>query len=325
VQLIGLIKLNGKEVVMATKYNTLRDLVRDWSNRDSQVLSDSIIESSLKYSAEEAYRKVKVPELEYTKYYVVTNDGVLPSTTGSDYPNVTAATLNDGSTSTKVVSIPVPSDLISFIMLRSTGKADYDISGNIKVTTSGKPILKDEQTSVVFNEKVDIRTFHDLNADKTSNVFWSRQGDTLVVSGNVKEDDVIEIQYYRKLSPLNFKLDLPDGLTLVQAEADTDSYEVITQTEYDALASNESATYTLISGSYVRSTKEKHNWLRDDNERVLLFGALHRVFDYLQEEDQSGKYFQRFMLAINELNEEETRRKASGGNVKINYTDFGFL
>lgn len=310
---------------MATKYNTLRDLVRDWSNRDSQVLSESIIESSLKYSSEEAYRRLKVPELEATRYYLITDDGVLPDLTGSNYPNIEAGTLNDNGHGSKVASLPVPSDLISFIMIRSVGKPEYDESNNLTLTTSGNPILEQGSSSLVFNEKVDIRTFHDLNSDKTSSVFWSRQSDNILVSGAIKEGEIVEVHYYKKLSPLNFKLDLPYNLTLSQAQSDPTNYEVITSTEYNSLTSYEANTYTPIEGSYVRSTSEKPNWLRDENERVLLFGALHRVFDYLQEEDQSNKYLQRFILAINELNEEEVRRKSSGGNVKINYTDYGFL
>lgn len=310
---------------MATKYNTLRDLVRDWSNRDSQVLSESIIESSLKYSADEAYRKLKVPELEGTKYYLVTPDGNLPNLTGSSYPNITAATLDDSNDYAKVVSFPIPEDLVSFIVIRTVGKADYDTSGNLLLNLSGTPRVKNANSGLVFNEKVDIRTFHDLNADKTTSVFWSRQGNNILVSGAIKEDDIVELHYYKKLSPLNFKLDLPYDLTLTTALTDTDNYTVLSASEYAALSYEEAATYTYLDTYYVRSNTEKPNWLMDENERVLLFGALHRVFDYLQEDDQSAKYLQRFTLAINELNQEEVRRKSSGGNVKINFTDNALL
>ena len=310
---------------MATKYNTLRDLVRDWSNRDSQVLSESIIESSLKYSADEAYRKLKVPELEGTKYYLVTPDGNLPNLTGSSYPNITAATLDDSNDYAKVVSFPIPEDLVSFIVIRTVGKADYDTSGNLLLNLSGTPRVKNANSGLVFNEKVDIRTFHDLNADKTTSVFWSRQGNNILVSGAIKEDDIVELHYYKKLSPLNFKLDLPYDLTLTTALTDTENYTVLSASEYAALSYEEAATYTYLDTYYVRSNTEKPNWLMDENERVLLFGALHRVFDYLQEDDQSAKYLQRFTLAINELNQEEVRRKSSGGNVKINFTDNALL
>ena len=44
------------------------------------------------------------------------------------------------------------------------------------------------------------------------------------------------------------------------------------------------------------------NWLREENERVVLFGALQEAFTYLQEEDQAAKYLQLFFQEIEELN-----------------------
>ena len=42
------------------------------------------------------------------------------------------------------------------------------------------------------------------------------------------------------------------------------------------------------------------NWLREQNERVVLFGALAEVFAYLQEDDQAQKYAQIFFQEIQE-------------------------
>ena len=67
------------------------------------------------------------------------------------------------------------------------------------------------------------------------------------------------------------------------------------------------------------------NWLRDENDKVLLFGGLMHVFEYLDEQAQQQKYAELFARSIEELNKEEKVRKASGGNVQINYDGNGLL
>ena len=67
------------------------------------------------------------------------------------------------------------------------------------------------------------------------------------------------------------------------------------------------------------------NWLREQNERVVLFGALAEVFAYLQEDDQAQKYAQIFFQEIQELNDEDRMRKASGGNIQQNFNGRGLI
>ena len=70
---------------------------------------------------------------------------------------------------------------------------------------------------------------------------------------------------------------------------------------------------------------ETPNWLRDQNERVVLFGALAEVFAYLQEDDQAQKYAQIFFQEIQELNDEDRMRNASGGNIQQNFNGRGLI
>ena len=67
------------------------------------------------------------------------------------------------------------------------------------------------------------------------------------------------------------------------------------------------------------------NWLRDENERILLMGALAEVFFYLQEDDQAQKYSALFQQEIQELNNEDVMRNASGGNVQVNFNGRGLI
>ena len=50
-------------------YAELTTLVRNWCNRDEEVVSDSIIQDSLRYAADKAYRKLRVPPLENVAEY----------------------------------------------------------------------------------------------------------------------------------------------------------------------------------------------------------------------------------------------------------------
>ena len=54
---------------MARTYTQFVDLVRNWSNKDSAVLSDNIIKDCLRYAADKAYRKLRVIALENTISY----------------------------------------------------------------------------------------------------------------------------------------------------------------------------------------------------------------------------------------------------------------
>ena len=67
------------------------------------------------------------------------------------------------------------------------------------------------------------------------------------------------------------------------------------------------------------------NWLRDQNERVLLMGALAELFAYVQEDDQAQKYLQVFKSEIAELNDEDAKRNASGGNLQVNFNGRGLI
>ena len=67
------------------------------------------------------------------------------------------------------------------------------------------------------------------------------------------------------------------------------------------------------------------NWLRDQNERVILMGALAEIFSFTQEDDQAQKYLSLFMSEIKELNDEDATRNASGGNLQVNFNGRGLI
>ncbi len=293
---------------MALTYTELVALVRSWCNRDEEVVSDAIIQDALKYAADKAYRTLRVPPLENVAIYE--SSLLVPATTGTT-----------GSQSSKT-EIQLPYDLTEFIQI--------------------KELDADGLTIRVFNEKLDIRTFNDNTAEKyAGNNYWARERNVLYLtpgfgySNQGGNASTIELYYYRRLPALNATyavtvLNYNVGFLTVSSEgtpgaaqlwfnSNTGTTAYATQAEATAA----SAGGTVTSVYYVGNTTP--NWLRDENQRVLLFGALSEVFAYVQEDDQAAKYAAMFRQEITELNDEDAKRNASGGNLQINFNGRGLI
>ena len=287
-------------------YANFTALVRDWSNKDSSVLSDTRIQDCLRYAADKCYRNLRVAALENTITY---NSTALTAatTTGTNYlPSQTDVTL--------------PSDLIEFIQIR-----EIDVNG---------------RTCRVFNEKTDLRTFNDWSALKTSYIgYFSRQGNTLLLApgfgqaNSLSTADKIELHYYRRLPALNAVYDVtPANYAanfLTQDNTAAVSLFFVNGDTNTAYATQSEATAADTGSAGTNNAKykgnEAANWLRDENERVLLMGALSEVFYYLQDDDQGVKYKKLFDQEVFELNDEDTKRNAAGGNVQVNFNGRGLI
>ena len=70
---------------------------------------------------------------------------------------------------------------------------------------------------------------------------------------------------------------------------------------------------------------EIQHWLRDENERIVLFGALAEAFAYLQEDDMHQKYKSMFVEQIELINREEKMRVARGGNISVSFNGGGLI
>ena len=223
-----------------------------------------------------------------------------------------------------MTEIQLPYDLVEFIQIR-----ELDAGG---------------LTTRVFNEKVDIRTLNDANAEKYTNYnYWARQQNVLFLvpgfgngsTGNTA--DSIELYYYRRLPALNAVysvtvLNYNAGfLTTTGAGSGvTNSKQLYfnsntgtTAYATSAAAQAASAGGTVTNAYYIGIATP--NWLRDENERVLLMGALAELFAYVQEDDQAKKYLDVFKSEIAELNDEDAKRNASGGNLQVNFNGRGLI
>ena len=308
---------------MSRTYDDLVGLVRRWANRDIEVLPDDIVADCIRYAADKSYRHLRIAPLEHTITYT------------ADALN--AATANSNNRFSSVTELQIPADLIEFIQIR-----EIDDTG---------------RTTRIFNEKADLRTFNDLYAEKYNDfAFWSRQGNCILLSpgfGNtgqnfgstgVGNSTGLELHYYRRLPAQYARYEVNAanasvGGLCVEITADTPVPDITDTPEEAAGGVVPTGTLWTNEGRTLFSDVETDvlteeitayglhvpNWLRDENERILLMGALAEVFFYLQEDDQAQKYTTLFQQEIQELNSEDVMRNASGGNVQMNFNGRGLI
>ena len=163
---------------MSRTYAELIDLVRRWSNRDIEVLPNTIIADAVRYAADKAYRTLRVPPLEHTVIY--------------DSSMLERASTSTNNRFSSVTELAIPTDLVEFIQIRG-------------VDSQGR-------TTRMFNEKADVRTFNDIYAERYNDAaVWTRQGNCILLApavGNagtnygstgVGQEETIELYYYRRL------------------------------------------------------------------------------------------------------------------------------
>ena len=326
-------------------YNALVNKVYDWANRDIDALPPQIVRDSLRYAADTAYRTLRVPPLEKTVRWTnfpgtltITDTSTEPATvTTMAIANITeletarsnltdtqtssyvgpldTASVGTGNVYQSVTPLAIPNDLIEFIHIRGA-----DLNG---------------LTTRVFNEKADIRSFWDICNDHYNiAAFWSRQKNNVLLTpsfgnaargfygGGSGPEFQLEMYYYGRLPALNATFDQTyvnwmGGNGTLTIDGTVTAYTNQTEAEYNALIAAP-AVVTWVG-------MEVPHWLRDENEKVPLMGALGECFAYLQEDDQSQKYFNLFTKEIADLNDEDRMRDASGGNIQTQYTAYGLI
>ena len=299
---------------MAT-YTELVDMVADWSNRDRDVLSYATIKTMINFAADNAYRTLRVPALEFLKQY----DAIVIDSTITNN------------------RLAIPSDAIEFIQLRKTSSdhvySDYDI----------------------YASKLDVKSFYQDWMDTDQRYFYTREQNDLLVFPDQKVGELYELLYYRRLPEANARYSVVEGngSSFVNHKADTTfqtngylwkgSTKVnlmngikvaINDGSYPAEGPNvftrdpaledqifevtsSNTTTALGVGFYLG--KLAANWLRDSNEKILLYGALAEAFLYLNEPAQNQMYLAKATAEIQSLNAEDNTRNWSGGTISAHY------
>lgn len=276
-------------------YTKLVDNIHKYTNRDSGVLPNDLIRTFVDIACDNIYKDLRAAPLEY----VYTYDALTVATD----------------------KLPVPGDAASFIQLR---KLDSD--GDV---------------DCVFNSRSDMRSFYSEGHKNWSEPHYTREGNSFIIYPKGKVGEVYEVFYYRRLPSVyaryavnedNYALNiLYEGATANDAEA------ALLAAEADStVAENATTADPLIASNilYVDGTgavpenyyvgKLAPNWLRDENQSMVLYGALREAYIYLQDEERAARYDGLMRTQINELNEEDKRSRVSGGIVTTHYSG-GYL
>ena len=337
---------------MADNLTAMEDLVLSWSNRDETQLGRPVVTQCLRFAADTAYRELMVPPLENTTQALIigTDKGIrtvgsntlvyetsdTDATTGTligTIPNtIPVIRIRRGggeiNAVTREARVPVPGDLTTFIHIRIEGRAIQDANDVIMVNQTSNEIETNitgsRRFGLVFNEKADVRTYHDLYAEKNNANYWTRQGNDILLNGYLSDLDVVEIYYYRRLAALGARYIPPLMGTSTNVSTLTDTMLMNDARFTTGTAPMGVMQYTSADGTSFFGN-EVPNWLINENEKVILFGALWQAFDYLQDQALSQTYFVKFGAAIEELNKEERNRRASGGNVQVNFNGRGLI
>lgn len=340
---------------MATPlYDALRAKVINWSNRDPEVLAPTTAEQNtlvgdfLSYAADECYRKLRIPPFELDTTYTIETADIIGS------PNISVLNTNNwaGNGGQAYNKILLPVDFVEMVYIRYAGVANA-------VTSTGMLV----NPGIVFNERTDERTFFDFYAETYSNFYWMRSGDYIYIKPALPVGTQLAFHYYRQLPaldalysvvPENFlftvntdSVPIPasaqpflgdptgteTGKTLYGINLQKSGGLSLPAAYYSTASARDTAyaTYIIPSG-YTKSTsqqnfigKEVPNWLRDQNERLLIWGALARFGAFLDDDKLQLRYEKMFLEDIQSLNSEEKYRRAKGGNVQVHFNANGLI
>jgi|TARA_B110000211_G_scaffold227958_1_gene283479 hypothetical protein len=186
--------------------------------------------------------------------------------------------------------LTLPTDLSEIIQLRRT-----DANGQ----------------SRVFDEVASLLAIDNKNYTNPVESY-ARKGGKLVFYPEAKEGDIYELYYYRRLPDLDATYvanatNLAGGLLTASNSGVSGAVEVPSS-----------------SGNYYIGN-EVANWLRDSNERLLLWGAIAYALDYVGDDDRSNKFNALQLAGIEELNSEEGQRRSRGGSQVQNFANTAML
>jgi len=291
---------------MATpNYDALVSKVRDWSNKpEVNTIPDDVIQDCLRYSADEAYRLLRIPPLEEIVTYTIDSSDSIGA--------------NNGNLS--YTRFSMPEDLTEFIYVRS--------------------LDSDTQQTAMFNQITDKRSFFDPYAENFgySNYRWMWQEGKIHIKPQLEVGTIVEIHYYKRLpslnaaysvSPLNYLIPLSDALQpymVIVATGGTNLYfstsngaKLAFSTSEEAAAYDSTVTTVMFEGN------EVPHWMRDQNERLLIWGALFNLGGYLFDDTMEKRYQSKFLENVASLNKEEKWRRSLGGNVQTNVITNGLI
>lgn len=278
-----------------TTYTKFVDNLHKYTNRDSGVLPNDLIRFFADLACDNIYKDIRVAPLEY----VFTYDALLVETD----------------------KLAVPGDAASFIQLRK-----LDANGDIECT---------------YNSRSDMRSFHTSSHKNWAEGHYTREGNNFVIYPKGAIGDVYELFYYRRLPSVYARYALTDdnyalgllyfGATVNDCEAALLAAEADTTVTEDATTADPLITNSITFVDGTGAIPEGYyagilapNWIRDENQSMLLYGSLREAYIYLQDEERAQLYESLFRAQVSELNDEDKRSRISGGIATTSYSG-GYL
>lgn len=277
-------------------YTKFVDNIHKYSNRDSDVLPNNLIKLFVDLACDNVYKDLRAAPLEY----VYTYDALTEATD----------------------RIPVPGDSASFIQIRR-----LDSNGDV---------------DRVYNSRSDMRSFHTDEYKDNHEFHFAREGNYFILYPKGSIGDVYEVFYYRRLPSVYARFAVTEGNyalgLLYYGATQEDALNALLAAEVDASVSEAAnladptiesnivyvdGTGSIPVGYYVGVLAP--NWLRDENQSMILYGTLREVYIYLQDIEKASAFQGLFREAIQELNEEDKRSRVSGGIVTTHFSGQGLL
>ena len=228
-------------------------------------------------------------------------------------------------------------DKVSVILTSGAASGDeIKIVSYQETTVYATKVSNVERNETLYENRSDYRSFVNEAGNQYSRFIWTRQANNIVVHPEFAKDDSFEIYYYSDGSNLgteypvtssNFQLGFlensdSNGTQYTSSDAGvTPLYFLSTASnppvpDEDVPSDNSGGSYTT---AYYFKGKEQPHYLRDNQERLLIYLALSFINDYLGEANESGKYYQKAGELIQRLNNAEVFNQSSGGNIRINF------
>jgi hypothetical protein len=234
---------------------------------------------------------------------LVTVNGVYQDPTTFTATNRTSVVLNSGATLNDEVKI---------------------VSFNETTVYSSQVFTVEEQT-VVYDNRSDYRSFVSDSSNKYSSNLWTRQGNKIVVTPAFKKGSAFELYYYSDGSDLGTEYEVSsvnfqNGLLETATQAVGQPLYFTTATTpipgEDVPSNNQGGSYQY---PFYYKGKEQPHFLRDNQERLLIYGALSFINDYLGETNESTKYETKAAQLIQRISNAEVFKQSSGGNIRVNF------
>jgi len=280
---------------MATPlYDALVAKVRDWSNRpESATIPSEIIEDCIRYGADDLYQRLRIPPLEFARTYTVSD--------------------TDNNANDRFTVIPIPSDMAQFVMLRPLDK------------TGGR------DSPYLFNHVTDVRSFLDPWQEHYSGGRYMWRENEIWIWPKQEPGVQLEIYYYRRLPAMNATFTVSannwiNGALLasqpfLEASVSSGTYLWIVDSIYAFDTELEADDWITVHGGTKAQVqllgKEAPNWMRDSNERLLIWSSLKHIGAYLDDDKMEARYEKKVNDEVARINNEEVMRRAKGGNVQM--------